>query len=160
MCLNGNATPDKVSRPDSMGSYADASGEKVRIEIVQQNSAYAYSKLITLTDKSISIKILNGIKQANSKTLWRRSLRSIALKGLFSVLDSCRLDTMRRVYDDPGIMDGMVIAFKICYQGKTTQIQLMNRWIGPLYRIASYINELLPANNRIDLHIPLRNRGQ
>jgi len=92
----------------------------------------------------------DGLVQEVPKTLWVRKSRPAILDSMRAILNSCRLDTMKRVCDNDNVIDGMVIAFRICYNREQRDVQLMNSWIEPLYQLDLFINRLVPSKYRMD----------
>jgi hypothetical protein len=124
------------------------------LEVIQQNSAYAYSRKIVINDSVIQIYFLGGLQHEEPKICWTKKIDHFVADSICNLLKVSGLDTIQRVYMNPAILDGLVIAFKIRFQQKETRVQLMNYWIEPLYNLVLFVNKSLPEEYKMDLRIP------
>ncbi len=97
---------------------------------------------------------VGGVAGEKPRQLWTTTLAQDMVDSLRSLVEACGLDTLKRVYDNKDIMDGMVIGFMLSYEGRIKKTQVMNCWIPSLYNLASFINRLLPDKLRMSLEIP------
>lgn len=69
-------------------------------------------------------------------------------------LSLAALDTIRRIYSKPGIMDGMVIGFYVNRGGTELKTQVENLWVFPLREIAEFVSRRLSPEHRLILETP------
>ena len=134
------------SRVDSVSHFS--------IKVYEHNSAYAYSREVAVNDSLIEVSFVGGLVGENSKHLWSAPLHSDTVQRLDSLLTGMGLDSLKRVYRNSEIVDGMEFGFLIERHGKITRTQVMNCWVPPLLGLVNFLNGLLPNEYKMDTRLP------
>ncbi|MEO9022811.1 MAG: hypothetical protein ABI237_18180 [Ginsengibacter sp.] len=119
--------------------------EKFSIEIWDFNYSLAFTCLYTLSNDSLTITRISGIKNEKDSFLFRYSLKKDEQKKISKYLSSQNFDSLKNNYETPLIDDGDRKRIKIRIGDSALKtIDISNYYQKNLGELFDYINQIIP----------------
>jgi hypothetical protein len=138
-------------------SFISCGKEEIRdhfkITFISSDNSLAYSTKTIITDSMAQYQIVGGLVGEKPRIVWEKALNKSQIDSFYNFLNKESLDTLRKIYNNPNIMDGMQLSFQIDYKSKNIEVQLGNIWIPSLLKLALMINTTLPDSLRYHFNL-------
>lgn len=125
-----------------------------KIVMVSSNYSLAYSIKTIITDSLIQTQYSSGLNGEKPLILWQKILKRSQADRFYKLLNNEQFDTLKSIYSDPTIMDGMQYYFQIDYRTKRKKVNLSNMWIPQLLKLTEIVNSILPDSLKYKIQLP------
>jgi hypothetical protein len=130
--------------------------KKYSIKIWDYNYTMAYTTFYTISDDSVTVKYISGIKNEADSILMKKSLSESECKVICNFLSSHNIYHLKNKYSTPLVDDGDQKRLIIEVDGKTKTIEIANFYQKDIGELFETINKILSNNLRIKYKAPTR----
>lgn len=119
------------------------------IDIFDYNNSMAYTLQYHITNDSVSVIRLNGLKAEHSVYLLKKTLDAGSRNQLFNLLSSSSFRSLKNEYKNPLISDGDQKRVVIQLNGQKKIIEIENVYNEEIARLIYKVNRILKGEFKI-----------